>query len=353
MNRIMRIVLQILGSTLFGTLVYAIAKEMYDNNSFGFQTLPFFTTIIVGFVLAIIFYISFSSFFADALLKLMSQIEERLVKMNIRELAISTVGVMVGLVIANLIGLAISKYGVVGTAIATLLNVVFALIGFRVAQQKKDELPNLPVNTKPPTKSDISGKPKVLDTSVIIDGRILDIMETGFIEGRIIIPAFVLDELRHIADSSDSLKRNRGRRGLDALNKIQKQLKLPVETLEWDPKDTAEVDVKLLKMAKKLNGFVVTNDYNLNKVANFQGVRVLNINELSNALKPVALPGEDMTVAVIKDGKEDGQGIGYLNDGTMIVVEGGKKYIGETIDVSVTSALQTAAGRMIFTKKKD
>ena len=164
------------------------------------------------------------------------------------------------------------------------------------------------------------------------------------------IPNFVLEELRHIADSSDSLKRNRGRRGLDILNEIQKQLSVPVEIVDYDPKEALEVDSKLLKMGEKMDAFVVTNDFNLNKVAEFQGVRVLNINELANAIKPIVLPGEEMQVTVIKAGKENRQGIGYLNDGTMIVVEGGNRFIGETKNVVVTSVLQTAAGRMIFTK---
>ena len=178
-------------------------------------------------------------------------------------------------------------------------------------------------------------------------------LKTGFIEGKIIIPNFVLEELRHIADSADSLKRNRGRRGLDILNEIQKQLAVSVEIVDYNIKEPLEVDSKLLKMAEKLDAFVVTNDFNLNKVAEFQGVKVLNINELSNAIKPVVLPGEEMKVTIIKSGKEHGQGIAYLNDGTMIVVDGGNKFIGETIDITVTSVLQTAAGRMIFGKKKD
>ena len=196
------------------------------------------------------------------------------------------------------------------------------------------------------------GRPKVLDTSVIIDGRIFDICKTGIVEGTIVIPNFVLQELRHVADSADSLKRNRGRRGLDILNKIQKELEIPVRVEERDYDDIAEVDAKLLKLASDLGGVVVTNDYNLNKVAAVQGVPVLNINELANAVKPVVLPGEEMEVTILKDGKEAGQGVAYLDDGTMIVVDGGKKYMNETIEVVVTSVLQTAAGRMIFAKIK-
>ena len=195
--------------------------------------------------------------------------------------------------------------------------------------------------------------PKVLDTSVIIDGRIADICKTGFIEGKLVIPRFVLNELQHIADSSDDLKRVRGRRGLDILNIIQKELDIEVEITEKDFDDIPEVDSKLLKLAQVMNGKVVTNDYNLNKVAELQGVAVLNINELANAVKPVAIPGEEMVAQVVKEGKESNQGIAYLDDGTMIVVEGGKKHIGQTINVLVTSVLQTPAGRMIFGKPKN
>ena len=192
----------------------------------------------------------------------------------------------------------------------------------------------------------------MLDTSVIIDGRIFDICETGFIEGPLVIPNFVLDELRHISDSSDSLKRTRGRRGLDILNKIQKELSIETKIWEVDFPKIEEVDSKLLKLAQNLHGKVITNDYNLNKVAEVQGVPVLNINELSNAVKPVVIPGEEMVVDVVKDGKESSQGVAYLDDGTMIVVENGKRLIGEQIEVIVTSVLQTAAGRMIFAKPK-
>jgi uncharacterized protein YacL len=194
--------------------------------------------------------------------------------------------------------------------------------------------------------------PKILDTSVIIDGRISDITRSGFLEGDLIVPGFVLEELQHIADSSDVLKRNRGRRGLDILNKIQKEPYSTVRILEQDYEDVTEVDTKLVKLAKELNGKVVTNDYNLNKVCELHGVPVLNINELANSVKPVVLPGEELKVNVIKDGKEQGQGVAYLDDGTMIVVDGGRRYIGQTVGVLVTSVLQTAAGRMIFAKPK-
>ncbi len=196
------------------------------------------------------------------------------------------------------------------------------------------------------------GAPKLLDTSVIIDGRIAEVCDTGFLDGTFYIPRFVLQELQRIADSSDPLKRNRGRRGLDILNRMQKS-KINLEVLELDAPETREVDEKLLIIGKQRNAKIITNDFNLNKVAEIHGVPVLNINDLANALKPAVLPGELLTIRVIKEGKESGQGIGYLDDGTMVVVDSGKMYMGQKIEVVVTSALQTAAGRMIFAKKKE
>lgn len=194
---------------------------------------------------------------------------------------------------------------------------------------------------------------KILDTSVIIDGRIADLCETGFLEGTFIIPHFILNELQHIADSSDSMKRARGRRGLDVLNRIQKMSELDIRIVEDDFPAIKEVDDKIVALAKQMNYKVITNDLNLNKVAEFQGVKVLNINELSNALKPVVLPGETMKVFILKEGKESGQGIAYLDDGTMIVVDDARRWIGKNVEVIVTSVLQTTAGRMIFTRLKD
>ena len=241
-----------------------------------------------------------------------------------------------------------------------ILTLLFGYLGFQVGFKKRDELLNLFSKTsKKKSASSDDGeedgknhKLKILDTSVIIDGRIADICQTGFLEGTIVIPQFVLNELQHIADSSDALKRNRGRRGLDILNRIQKDLPIKVEMYEGDFEDIQEVDSKLVKLAKISGGIVVTNDFNLNKVCEFQNVSVLNINDLANAVKPVVLPGEEMSVQVIKDGKEHNQGVAYLDDGTMIVVEGGRDYIGKRLDVVVTSVLQTSAGRMIFAKPK-
>lgn len=202
--------------------------------------------------------------------------------------------------------------------------------------------------TTPASTTPDGNKIKILDTSVIIDGRIADIFETGFLEGPVVIPQFVLRELQLVADSQDSLKRNRGRRGLDILQRLQKTPNSPIQIVEDDFANTREVDMKLIELAKVYNGQIVTNDFNLNKVAQLRGVEVLNINELANALRPVVLPGEIMRVFILKEGKEHSQGIAYLDDGTMVVVEGARRLISKTIDITVTSVLQTTAGKMIF-----
>ncbi len=353
----MRVVLRWLVSVILGTVSYVLFDFLYSIEELNLISLaPRYVSIIVGVIFTFISYFIVSNFIVGLIFRILNSVEDRMTKMNVRELLLSSTGMIIGLITANLLSLTFYKYDIVGTPLTVSLNVVLGYLGFRVAQSKKEDfqMPALfSFSALKEKKNSSSGKPKILDTSVIIDGRIIDILQTGFIEGKILIPDFILQELRHIADSSDNLKRNRGRRGLDILNAIQKQLKVPVEIVEGSKDDNSEVDIKLLNMAKKMNAYVVTNDFNLNKVADFQGVLVLNINELSNAVKPVLLPGEELEVQIIKDGKENGQGVGYLNDGTMIVVEGGNRFIGETIDVSVTSVLQTAAGRMIFTRKKE
>lgn len=353
----MRRLIEMVMSLIVVATTYVVVHVVIISDLFNFsKQMPPYVPAALAVITGFIFYFIASSSTADLLMKRMTQTEERLTKMNVKELSFSVIGCFVGLVLANLIGLAFRDFGILGTFIVVLLNIFFGVLGIRVARRKKDDvnvrsLREVLLTTKPMTADDsISGRPKILDTSVIIDGRIIDLLQTGFIEGKIIIPDFVLEELRHIADSADSLKRQRGRRGLDILNEIQKQLAVPVEIQSFKAEKSMEVDSMLLKMAEKLDAFVMTNDFNLNKVAEFQGVRVLNINELANAIKPVVLPGEEMQVTIIKAGKEQGQGVAYLNDGTMIVVDGGSKHIGETKTVIVTSVLQTAAGRMIFTK---
>ncbi len=233
-----------------------------------------------------------------------------------------------------------------------LLAILLGYLGGAVALRKGEELEGLSsvLFPKVAARRDIY---KILDTSVIIDGRIADVCETGFLEGTLIVPQFVLRELQQIADSSDTLKRNRGKRGFDVLQKIQRIPKVRVQIHDLDFPQVREVDRKLIEVAKALGGKVITNDYNLNKVAELSGVSVLNINELANSLKPVVLPGELMHVHVLKEGKESGQGVAYLDDGTMVVVDHGRKYLGQSVDVLVTSVLQTTAGRMIFTRLKE
>lgn len=284
-------------------------------------------------------------------------VESKLSEVPMLDIVFGSIGLIIGLVIAFLISDPIGRLKLpwVSVILTVCIYVLFGYLGISIAIKRREELSGFAffkkVQKEKATKEDMP-IPKILDTSVIIDGRIFDICKTGFVEGPLVIPGFVLEELRHIADSSDALKRNRGRRGLDVLNRIQKELDITVQIFEGDFNEIAEVDSKLLKLGQVLKAKVITNDYNLNKVAEFQGVPVLNINELANAVKPVVLPGEEMVVQVIKDGKEMGQGVAYLDDGTMIVVDGGKKHVGETIGVLVTSVLQTAAGRMIFAKPK-
>ena len=238
------------------------------------------------------------------------------------------------------------------THLYPLIYILTGYLGIMIGIWKGKEFN--PANWRILSKTGPRGEiPKILDTSVIIDGRIADVCETGFIEGPFIIPQFILHELQHIADSPDPLKRNRGRRGLDILNRIQKQSNLEVRISDQDFPKLKEVDAKLIELAKRINGRIITNDFNLNKVAELLGLTVLNINQLTNALKPVVLPGETIHIQILKEGKEPGQGVAYLDDGTMVVVEEGKKIIGKELDVVVTSVLQTTAGRMIFARPRD
>lgn len=322
--------------------------------------------IIFPGVLAGIIGYSTAPYLIAYVLKLLQWVESKLQRMPMSDLLGAAIGLIIGLIIASLLGSTFARIPFVGSYMSILGSVLLGYLGMNIGLKKKEELlaffslfpkfrdKERDKSATAASKSEAAKAAiyKILDTSVIIDGRIADICKSGFIEGVLIIPAFVLEELRHIADSSDALKRNRGRRGLDILNKIRKELDVMVRIDEKDFPEIAEVDSKLVKLAQVMGGEIITNDYNLNKVAELQGVKVLNINELANALKPVFLPGEEMVVLIIKDGKESKQGIGYLDDGTMIVVEMGKKYINQSIYVVVTSVLQTAAGRMIFAKPK-
>jgi uncharacterized protein YacL len=277
-------------------------------------------------------------------------------KIPLKNLLGSFIGFLLGLLIANLISnVFFSHLFISQQTVLPLYGALYGVcgyIGLRIGFKKGEEIhlvgwklfsKNIPQ----------SGNAKILDTSVIIDGRIADITDTGFVEGTLLIPQFVLSELQHIADSSDTIKRTRGKRGLEILHRIQQQVHMGVTIVDTDYPTVKEVDAKLIELAKEVNGKIVTNDSNLNKVAELQGIDVLNINELANSLRPVVLPGEEINVKILKEGKEMGQGVAYLDDGTMIVVDNGRRQIGKTIDVIVTSVLQTPAGRMIFARLKD
>ena len=265
-----------------------------------------------------------------------------------------TFGLFLGLVIAQLLGYAFSglQNSAIRISISVILSCVFGYIGLVLGGKKVEEFkwPGWGFFAKGSHKKDGG---KLLDTSVIIDGRVADICETDFLEGPLIVPQFVLQELQHIADSADNLKRARGRRGLDILNRMQKGDTVEVRVVDEDYPDIKEVDAKLIALAREMNAKIVTNDFNLNKVAQLQGVPVLNINQLANALKPMVLPGEVLHLQIMREGKEQGQGVAYLDDGTMVVVENASRHLGQEVEASVTSILQTTAGRMIFTTLKE
>ncbi|XAM35834.1 putative PIN and TRAM-domain containing protein YacL [Terrisporobacter petrolearius] len=364
-SRIIRILISFLGAIL-GTTSYLSLEKFFPQLSFGIENV-YLVGLVAGLLVGILFYL-ISPWFFNKVRRFVKILDTEISKYPQTDILLGVVGLIVGLVIAYLIvgGLfgSISGMPLIKTILSIIIYIFMGYIGIKITLKSREDLFNISKLSRLSSSlgKDKSGKkdnttksipPKVLDTSVIIDGRIADICRTGFVEGKLIIPKFVLNELQHIADSSDDLKRVRGRRGLDILNIIQKELDIEVEITEKDFDDIPEVDSKLLKLAQVMNGKVVTNDYNLNKVAQFQGVEVLNINELANAVKPVAIPGEEMVAQVVKEGKESNQGVAYLDDGTMIVVEGGRKHIGETINVLVTSVLQTSAGRMIFGKPKN
>lgn len=357
LKRIMRILLGVFGAIIG----YQIIDVLNLNHNLNFSlnnwdallASPQFLGSLGGAAAGsfILYYI------LEKFLKFTIDFEYKLKEITWEKILIALLGVFTGLVFGTLVNFSFSVRSIprVGLPVSIFVNVVCIYFGFTLAINKQDELIDFISNNKISSMGDVDSivNNKILDTSVIIDGRILDICQSGFVEGALVIPEFVLEELRHIADSSDVLKRNRGRRGLDILKKLQNSADIEVQIVNQDFEEIPEVDSKLVKMAQLIDARVITNDFNLNKVAELQGVKVLNINELANAVKPVVLPGEEMEVKVIKEGKEEGQGVGYLDDGTMIVVDKGINYIGDTINVVVTSILQTAAGRMIFAEPEE
>ena len=283
---------------------------------------------------------------------IMILVEIGLRKVSVSGLSSAVFGLILGLIMAKLVGDAFSLTALSSEAISSIrvtLTLVFCYLGMVMALRGKDEF-NIIIPYVRLRRQDQSEDITLLDTSVIIDGRIVDIFKTRFLSGKIVIPKFVLRELQQIADSTDPIKRQRGRRGLEILNTVQKESGLDISINDDDFPETSEVDAKLVKLAKLLEAKILTVDFNLNRVATIQGIRVLNINELANALKSLVFPGEEMQVKLIKEGKEHNQAVGYLDDGTMVVVEEARRLIGQEVKVAVTSVLQTQAGRMIFTK---
>jgi uncharacterized protein YacL len=388
LNKLLRLIFTVLGG-LLGYGIFLLIDTIAEKSGSSMQELftvqqQIIIAAVLVSVLALIFY-KFSPSVLKRTSKLADDISKDLSNVSTGTIVSGVLGLILGLIIARLITsifLPIT-HGYLSLIISVILYIVLGYFGAAVLGSKGKDLFNSlgtlgarrsdhtdmpqkeqeePVDTVQSSKYQYQGSkrrrqpatPKILDTSVIIDGRIAEILNTGFIEGPIIIPEFVLIELRHIADSADSIKRVRGRRGLDILNRIQSDFGIEIYNTENEKtlKDIPEVDVKLLKLAKIMNGKVVTNDYNLNKVAAINGVEVLNINELANTLKPVVIPGEKMTVSPVKQGKDSSQAVAYLDDGTMVVVEDGRGSIGKTVTITVTNALQTAAGRMIFGRIK-
>ncbi|WP_461225366.1 PIN domain-containing protein [Lacticaseibacillus suihuaensis] len=329
---------------------------------FNVENVTWLTNPIVDALLGALIFLILAELSAGWILRQLKAVETYLSNQSPSYLLFGSLGTIVGLVLAALISITTSNLpGPWGTVVSIVLMLVLGYLGFRTGTTRRDEWRKL-FNARGKKPEPESGevlerragenyrKFKLLDTSVIIDGRVQSIAKIGFIEGTLLVPTFVVHELQLISDSADALKRGRGRRGLDIINQMKADPDIHVEMYDGDFEDMTEVDSKLLKLAKLLDGVVITNDYNLNKVAQFQNVPVLNINALANALKPDLIPGEGLTVTVIKSGTERQQGVAYLEDGTMVVVEDGQFYINKPLDVVVTSAIQTAAGRMIFAK---
>jgi uncharacterized protein YacL len=347
--------LRVLFAIAFATAGFLLGRELYDHTlslhvaSARLQLTLLIVSPVVGALAGVLLTPYAQLFFESALSTTERSIERRAPS----EIAGGVLGLIAGLIIAFLIKSILFDYirfvGQAGVYVAAVLYLIVSIfaayLGARVgAKQRVGLMDAGGAKAAPKVPA------KIIDTSVIVDGRITEIVESGFLDPPYVVPRFVLHEIQLIADSTDGMKRSRGRRALDVLAKLQELV--PIEIGEIDYPDVVGVDAKLVRMARETGGRIVTNDYNLNRVAHVEGVAVLNINELANAVKPIVLPGEEMHVAILREGKESQQGVGYLDDGTMIVVENGRRLIGESADVVVTSVLQTVAGRMIFAKTK-
>lgn len=360
-KRLIKIVFAILGIGI-GYSFFPWAWRLANFNQ------PWLVNPIMNMFLGLIIMSFLGLLLSNPLEALIKKIESSLLHQKPEVLITEGISMIVGLVIAALISTLFSHSQLFffNTILPVVLMIIFGYLGFIVGKMRFSDLPKLFALKKKAESEVVKATPeeevlerkvgenfykyKLLDTNILIDGRIYDLAKTGFLEGTLIVPNFVLYELQYIADSGDSIKRVRGRRGLDILNKLRTEKLVPVEMYEGDFEDIQEVDTKLIKLAKLLDAEIITNDYNLNKVSEFQNVRVLNVNALAKSLKPRVIPGEKLNVMVIKNGTERQQGVAYLDDGTMIVVEDGRYFMNKTIEVEVTSAIQTDAGRMIFAK---
>lgn len=345
--------LRLLFALVFGITGFLLGREAYIHlfslhvASEVLQTALTIATPVAGAILGVLLAPLAQSLFEDEL----NAVERAIERLAPIELAGGAIGLILGLIVAFLIRSIlfefISTSGRAGSYIAILLYIVISIFAAYLGARVGARMHILPLI---PSAGGSRGTPKIIDTSVIVDGRIVEILQSGFLEGPFILPRFVLRELQAVADSADSMKRTRGRRGLEVLNRLQELGVLEVSERDYD--DVRGADAKLVRVAQELRGKLLTNDYNLNRVAHVEGVNVLNINELADAVRPVVLPGEELRVQIVREGKESHQGVGYLDDGTMIVVEHGRRLVGAAAEVVVTSVLQTASGRMIFARPK-
>ena len=340
------IVLRIAGAIFFGYLGIRAGQALAEGDD-GLIEVLYWTAVPVGFTL---FGILMTPLI---LLPLLVRFQEWARAINPIQLVLGIVGLLAGLLVGALLSPALFTLPGVGGLVAPfVVSFVLGVLGVAILVGREDEFAEFLSRYLPAGARTGATREIVVDTSAIIDGRMADVVATGFLQGALVIPRFVLDELRYIADSPDALRRNRGRRGLDILSRLQKESPVAIRIADDDFDEARDVDSKLLKLCKKIGAPILTNDFNLNRVAELDGVQVLNVNSLANAVKAVILPGEEMAVRIIQEGKEVGQGVGFLDDGTMVVVEGGRRYLNEQLEVTVTRVLQTVAGRMIFAQPK-
>lgn len=356
-KRIIRLLFVIVGAAVGFYYLPPIWIAM--RNQLGVQLARPIESAIDFLIGALVFWL-ISLLLTDWTIKMLKRAENALTKKSLTYLLFGAISTIFGLILAILISIPLWRLSipVVNNVLPVLLMILFSYLGFHLGTTRQDEWRRLLTRRgRDDQEAQVIKRQdenyhhyKILDTNILIDGRIYDLVKTGFLEGTLLVPNFVLYELQYIADAGESIKRVRGRRGLDILNKLRSEKIVPVEMYKGDFEDIKEVDEKLIALAKKVDGVIVTNDYNLNKVIQFQNVQVLNINNLAKSLRPRVIPGEQLTVVVVKKGTERQQGVAYLDDGTMVVVEDGRYYMNEQLDVEVTSALQTDAGRMIFAR---